>query len=706
MSRTQKQRKLEEITSLLQRCQEKSDIQLLLIQEKKKLQKELVEEKQARKKISKSHKLDADTANQNCKLKSEKQSQDSSRQKLPKSYHTKNGNMKEVLPKTTEKEVAAVSSNANKSKKEIKWNISNTAQEPALHTPRDEQMEEASVQDTNATNSKKTKKKKTLKGSNAHEIVDHKISQHKSTEKANHSSNNRTKPKSHKKHKSSNSDAQPTKSVNRATENGSISVRIFTKEEISQFSKTKRTLGIAQPPAYIEPPDYCENMQSTGKIHPVNGKYAVWKPIRCATVDGESSTYKTNVTSSPQIQRIKPSSSTSSISSKLMQLREESDNANKSLNKKEGTQRKLQSLKPRKLEHKVLNSQHSAPASLSPGTKKPQKKEPKLKNFEICHNSEEAAIGIISNVQKECTGTKQPSDNKLHLDGKVVFHMDLDKLADRQLEKKRLTNFFRRRVFRAKSLTRFERSSQTEINAEARMTQIYPWHLEDLCRTQGSQTINQSPSDKSTQTPQKAKTTTHSQTIQMTRETETQTTPILNDIGVQTEEDKFASGVSLDRIVRGQRRARSVHDKREEKSKEVKAFKRSSTLPSNYSNKRGEPTDIAPITSFQWSQTEKFVKVVVSHSGVHLLPANSIQVKTNGMDLRLKITKESSEYKDRNINNNNNSLQQSPSLDTNQLYVPQLYQPVVSASYTVQADMIAILLRKRSNETWKTLGIK
>ncbi|XP_076803918.1 uncharacterized protein LOC143447885 isoform X3 [Clavelina lepadiformis] len=580
MSRTQKQRKLEEITSLLQRCQEKSDIQLLLIQEKKKLQKELVEEKQARKKISKSHKLDADTANQNCKLKSEKQSQDSSRQKLPKSYHTKNGNMKEVLPKTTEKEVAAVSSNANKSKKEIKWNISNTAQEPALHTPRDEQMEEASVQDTNATNSKKTKKKKTLKGSNAHEIVDHKISQHKSTEKANHSSNNRTKPKSHKKHKSSNSDAQPTKSVNRATENGSISVRIFTKEEISQFSKTKRTLGIAQPPAYIEPPDYCENMQSTGKIHPVNGKYAVWKPIRCATVDGESSTYKTNVTSSPQIQRIKPSSSTSSISSKLMQLREESDNANKS------------------------------------------------------------------------------------------------------------------------------RSSQTEINAEARMTQIYPWHLEDLCRTQGSQTINQSPSDKSTQTPQKAKTTTHSQTIQMTRETETQTTPILNDIGVQTEEDKFASGVSLDRIVRGQRRARSVHDKREEKSKEVKAFKRSSTLPSNYSNKRGEPTDIAPITSFQWSQTEKFVKVVVSHSGVHLLPANSIQVKTNGMDLRLKITKESSEYKDRNINNNNNSLQQSPSLDTNQLYVPQLYQPVVSASYTVQADMIAILLRKRSNETWKTLGIK
>ena len=76
-----------------------------------------------------------------------------------------------------------------------------------------------------------------------------------------------------------------------------------------------------------------------------------------------------------------------------------------------------------------------------------------------------------------------------------------------------------------------------------------------------------------------------------------------------------------------------------------------------------------------------------------------------GMDLRLKINKESSEHKDRNINNNNNSLQH-PSLDTNQLYVPQLYQPVVSASYTVQADMIAILLRKRSNETWKTLGIK
>ena len=141
----------------------------------------------------------------------------------------------------------------------------------------------------------------------------------------------------------------------------------------------------------------------------------------------------------------------------------------------------------------------------------------------------------------------------------------------------------------------------------------------------------------------------------------------------------------------------------------------------------------------------------MSHNGVHLIPINQIQVRSNGKTLKvvlrqshfyllwdfafidpaiysrialrpiklllrlllgvnLKLVIEENDFSSQgnsNKNNsNNNNVEEVTNSNKYELFIERLCHPVVNLSYTIQPDMVTILLRKKTEKTWKELQMQ
>ncbi|KAM3838814.1 calcyclin-binding protein isoform 1-T1 [Vipera latastei] len=91
------------------------------------------------------------------------------------------------------------------------------------------------------------------------------------------------------------------------------------------------------------------------------------------------------------------------------------------------------------------------------------------------------------------------------------------------------------------------------------------------------------------------------------------------------------------------------------------------------------------INNYAWDQSDKFVKIYVTLSGVQHLPAENVQVHFTESSFHLLVT---------NLNNKNYTM------TFNNLLKPILAK---TSSWKIKTDMILILCKKQQEEKWECL---
>jgi len=69
----------------------------------------------------------------------------------------------------------------------------------------------------------------------------------------------------------------------------------------------------------------------------------------------------------------------------------------------------------------------------------------------------------------------------------------------------------------------------------------------------------------------------------------------------------------------------------------------------------------------------------------------------------LKLVIEETEYPSQENSNKNNNNDKDINVNRYELFIDRLCHPVVNLSYTIQPDMVTILLRKKTEKSWKDL---
>uniref|UniRef100_F6YJ05 Uncharacterized protein n=2 Tax=Ciona intestinalis TaxID=7719 RepID=F6YJ05_CIOIN len=91
------------------------------------------------------------------------------------------------------------------------------------------------------------------------------------------------------------------------------------------------------------------------------------------------------------------------------------------------------------------------------------------------------------------------------------------------------------------------------------------------------------------------------------------------------------------------RRRATTSKRKDDDSLDKSIFKRSATLPNKL--QVIEEESVKELRAYNWTQTDRFIKLNISHSGAHLLPSNKIKIQTNGANLKLTIDTSSNSNK-------------------------------------------------------------
>ncbi|XP_078481821.1 uncharacterized protein LOC108951028 [Ciona intestinalis] len=470
--------------------------------------------------------------------------------------------------------------------------------------------------------------------------------------------------------------------------------KVFTSDEIAQMSRRKKRHEKNLPISAIGNGELSSATVMEQPKEEVYQKSGTWHPVIEEFPDRN---YENNV-----------SSSSSRFSTKLMNLKEE---------KSRKTSKKKEIADSQKREDKISEKRSTTSTWHGKEKDKTQQREYELNSPSKQPPSPLRIKDTLENSTKYLDIGDSGSDKNgkprvvevdartQHPAGEVVFRINMDDVGN-NTKPDGFSSALSKKWRRTKSWVK--RAGLME-RKETKETQVAPVDVPNLLvdgstqcgglmESKETQTlIEQTTSETQTSLLTKSRS---SQTKVKTKDQDIQTMAEMMSLGTQTEDEDHpvwgGSHVSLDRLVRckGMRRRATTSKRKDDDSLDKSIFKRSATLPNKL--QVIEAKSVKELRAYNWTQTDRFIKLNISHSGAHLLPSNKIKIQTNGANLKLTIDTSSSSN---NSNNNNNTT----ILPTHRLYIPKLCHAVSGLSYTVQSDMLTVLLRKKSLETWDTL---
>nr|XP_026696660.1 DEAD-box ATP-dependent RNA helicase 42 [Ciona intestinalis] len=530
-------------------------------------------------------------------------------------------------------------------KKKMKPEREKTARTDETHRHRRDEQNYDSYGQTNDITSKKEKSRHKERTRTRTEERKHKREKRNSFDLGKNEKNKKDKEKiTQTRSKSADSAADFSQTEQREPKNETFTVqKVFTSDEIAQMSRRKKRHEKNLPISAIRNGELSSATVMEQPKEEVYRKSGTWHPIIGEFPDRN---YENNV-----------SSSSSRFSTKLMNLKEEK--GRKPLKKKEiadiqkredkiSEKRSTTSTRHGKEKDKTQQREyeHNSPSKQPPS---PLRVKNTLEN-----STKYLDIGDSGSDKNGKPRVVEVDARTQHPAGEVVFRINMDDVEN-NTKPDGFSSALSKKWRRTKSWVK--RAGLME-RKETRETQVaavdVPNLLVDgstqcggLMESKETQTLIEHTTSE-TQTSALSKSRS-SQTKVKTKDQDIQTMAEMMSLGTQTEDEDHpvwgGSHVSLDRLVRckGMRRRATTSKRKDDDSLDKSIFKRSATLPNKL--QVIEEESVKELRAYNWTQTDRFIKLNISHSGAHLLPSNKIKIQTNGANLKLTIDTSSNSNK-------------------------------------------------------------